>query len=181
VGAGRRVAVWHYEHCGLRIASEIAIPDLAPVAAGENADVRIALGEAVTHEQPEDAAIRVTERASRIRFPGVADYEVHGGERIVVRPDPATEDLSVSLFLLGSVWACLLHQRGSFPLHAGVTADGEGAVAFCGPRGAGKSSTVARLLNEGHRLVSDDLTRLDVGDEGPPLVWPSTARLKLSS
>jgi hypothetical protein len=122
----------------------------------------------------------VTHGECRILVPEVAEFVVGEGRRIVIHACPMVEPAVLRLFLLGSAWGGLLHQRGAVALHAGVTADGDGAVAFCGPPTAGKSSTVSWLMRHGHGLVSDDLSRLELPDCGPPLVWPSTARLKLS-
>jgi hypothetical protein len=172
--------VWRYEHCGLRVASECVIAGLTPSASTGEADVRVVVA---GHAQSVAAGPRATWLPGgrcRIRFPGVGQFEVCGGEEVAVRPERGASEAQVSLFLLGAVWAALLHQRGAFALHAGVVADGEGTIAFCGPRGAGKSSAVAQLLRRGHTLVSDDLTRLDVREGAPPLVWPSTRRVKLT-
>ena len=169
----------HYQHCGLRIASECAIPELDPVDSGEDVDVRVVLGQAAPGggDAPTFSA---SHGECRIWLPEIGHYDVSAGKQIVVRPRSEAEPARVALLLLASPWAALLQQRGSFALHAGVTSDGDEAIAFCGPQGAGKSSTVAKLVDEGQSLVSDDLTRLEVGDDGPPLVWPSAPRLKLS-
>jgi hypothetical protein len=106
---------------------------------------------------------------------------VSSGETICLREEPDARPQLVRLYLLGSAWGALLHQRGELALHAGVTAQPDGdALVFCGPQGAGKSSLVAALLRRGHLLVSDDLTRLEIPPNGPPQVWPALPRLKLS-
>jgi hypothetical protein len=168
-----------YEHCGLRIASDRPLHELDPVDVADDFDVRVVWGDAGP-EGGETPALAVTDGECRVWFPETGHYEVREGREIVVRPRPGAEPARVTLFLLGTVWAALLHQHGSFAFHAGVVAVRDEAIAFCGPRGAGKSSTVAWLVAQGHGLVSDDLTRLDVGEEGPPLIWPSAPRLKLS-
>jgi hypothetical protein len=128
----------------------------------------------------ECTAFVVSEGECRFSIPEVGRYDVCGGGRIMVRPFPLAEPALVRLFLLGSAWAALLHQRGAFALHAGVTANGDGAVAFCGPPAAGKSSAVAWLIRRGHSLASDDLCRLELSALGQANVWPSTPVIKLS-
>jgi hypothetical protein len=65
-------------------------------------------------------------------------------------------------YLLGSIMAILLNQRGRLVLHASVISiDGYG-VAFLGASGAGKSSTAAAFLAHGHRILVDDLAAIEL-------------------
>ena len=77
--------------------------------------------------------------------------------------------------------AALLYQRGELALHAGVVAIDGGAVAFCGPSSAGKSTSAAWFARRGYPVVSDDLCRVAMGPGSLPCVWASTPRLKLSA
>jgi hypothetical protein len=174
--------MWHYKHCGLRVVSDLPVPELEPPRgndADNDADVRVALG-AVAAAEGDRPTFVASERECRVFAPRAGRYEVSEGRRIRIRPYPLAEPVVMRLVLLGSAWGALLHQRGAFALHAAVTSSGDGAVAFCGPPAAGKSSTAAWLVQRGHPLISDDLCRLDVPAVGSPQVWPSTPRLKLS-
>lgn len=173
---------WRYAHCGLTIVSEWPIPELAAVAAssGVPADVHVVVRQDATREHGE-STVCVTDGECRFSVPEAGEFVISSGRRIMILPYPSADPALVRLFLLGSAWGALLHQRGAMALHAGVTADGGGASAFCGPPAAGKSSTVTWLLQHGHVLVSDDLTRLELPPHGPPQVWPSVPRLKLSA
>ncbi len=174
---------WCYAHCGLTVVSDWPVPELAAVSAtssGGASDVQVIVREGSTRERG-GSTFSVADGECRFSVAEAGEFVVSSGRRIVVRPHPAADPELVRLFLLGSAWGALLHQRGDMALHAGVTADPSGASAFCGPPAAGKSSTVTWLLQHGHALVSDDLTRLELTPHGPPLVWPSTPRLKLSA
>ena len=119
--------------------------------------------------EPEDPLVRgrlpggrvrisaVPERAV-LRVDGVGTFEVEGGTRIGFAPEPGARRGPESRFLRATVAGLLLAQRGQFALHASAVAVAGVAVALCGPRGAGKSTTALRLEQRGHTLVTDDLT-----------------------
>lgn len=52
-------------------------------------------------------------------------------------------------------------------------------VMFSGHSGAGKSTTVAWLMQQGWRLVADDVSRLHWPESGAPLVYPGLPHVKL--
>lgn len=109
------------------------------------------------------AAHLVADRATAVlTVPEVGAFAVAGGRSI--RFEPAAADVPaglVSMWLHGSVAALLLAQRGRFALHASVVeVDGSG-IALTGERGAGKSTTALRLVQRGHRLVTDDVSPMD--------------------
>src|SRR4051812_29711770 len=168
--------VWRYEHCGLRVDSDVELPELRQASRGE-CDVRVTQQQAAPPPAP---GFDVSDGRCRFTAPGAGSFEVRSGREIVVRPVESADAAMVRLFLLGSAWGAVLHQRGHIALHAGVVALDGRAFAFCGASGAGKSSVVAGLLRRGSALVSDDLPRLDLPADGPPLVWPSVSRLKLA-
>lgn len=65
---------------------------------------------------------------------------------------------------------------GHEALHAGCVVGATGAVAVAGPRGAGKTSLVLALVEEGARFLADDVVALAIDGDcvlanpGPPLV-----------
>lgn len=107
-----------------------------------------------------------------LRVDGVGTFEVERGVRIGFAPARDATPGAEARFLRATVVGLLLAQRGEFALHASVAALGGAAVALCGRSGAGKSTTVLRLEQRGHQLVTDDLTALTLADE--VLVEPLT-------
>jgi hypothetical protein len=169
-------------HDGLRVVSDLYLPELGPAVHADTCtepDVRVVL-EAPLRNPVCEKTLEVSPGRCRFQAPDVGSYEVRDGREIMVRPFPRAPSQLVRLFTVGSAWAALLQQRGAMALHAGVVTASDGAVAFCGPPSAGKSSIVAWLTRRGHGLISDDLCRVEVSAEGRPQVWPSTPRLKLS-
>ena len=109
-----------------------------------------------------------------IQVNGIGAFEVEHGSRIRSRLEDGAPSHAVSYWLHSAVASLLLAQRGQFALHASVVEVGGVAVAVCGERGAGKSTTALRLAQRGHPLVTDDVSVLRPGDgvKVHPLGYP---------
>jgi hypothetical protein len=73
----------------------------------------------------------------------IARYLVSEGREIVIERVPGGSDDAVRVFLFGSVFGALLHQRGVLPLHGSAVMPSRGATIFAGPSGSGKSMLAA--------------------------------------
>lgn len=173
-----------YALCGLKVVSELPLPDLLPwTGDGRAPDVEIRLGEVT--ERLENAAYDVppfqaaTDGVCRVSVAGVATYEIVRGRRITVQPHSGAAHTDIRVFLLGTAFGLLFHQRGLLPLHAGCVAIGGRAVAFSGRSGEGKSTLAAAFLRHGYPVLADDVTVVDTDAPDGPLVLPSIPRIKL--
>lgn len=171
---------WYYTYSGLRVVSELHLPEWGPFEEPwllDKPDVFIrAEGPPL---EPEERWPLLTADHYRFSILDIGRYWVRHGQEILVAPATGAGGREVRLFLIGSAWGALCYQRGLFPLHASMIRIGNGVVAFCGATGAGKSTMAAWLTSRGYPLVVDDLCRVDLLVEGPPRVWPSAPRLKL--
>lgn len=107
------------------------------------------------------------ERVLRYELEGVGCFIVDvPAASIVLYPDGAPSPGRIEHVLVNAVLGYLAGLRGLTCLHASVAArDGE-AVVFAGPSGVGKSTALARRLDEGWRLLADDVAVLRRGDGG---------------
>ena len=168
-----------YRAFGLTIASRLPLPELRE-GVGEP-DVAVVSG-SVPSELPDAVrkGVRFQVAPGRLwlQVDGVARYLARGGTQIVVDRAAGAPDDSVRLFLLGSVFAALLHQRGVLPLSASAVAMEGGSAVFMGLSGAGKSTLAAGFHKRGYRVLTDDLCAISFR-AGQPLVWPAYPLLKL--
>lgn len=74
---------------------------------------------------------------------------------------PGETSQSAAYYFTGPVLAFLLRRSGRTLLHGSVVTSAQGAVAFLGHSGAGKSTTAAAMLKQGFATVTDDVITLD--------------------
>jgi hypothetical protein len=112
-----------------------------------------------------------------LSVPNVARFEISNGERIVVDPAPGAGERELRVFLLGSAFGALLHQRGMLPLHANSIAVEGHAIAFLGHSGAGKSTLAHWFQRRGFPVLADDVSAISL-DSGAT-AYPGVPRLRL--
>lgn len=181
-----RHGVGLYSVAGLRVESEVVLPGLisVPDLAMQEADVSIATGavpDALEDASQSGPTWQSTDNRFLLRIPNIARFLLSDGRRIVVETEQGTPQQEVAIFLLGTVFGILLHQRAQIVLHASSVRVGDKAVIFCGPSGAGKSTLAAALVQRGYPLVSDDLCALALEEGRTPHVQPDGRQLKLWS
>jgi hypothetical protein len=106
-------------------------------------------------------------------------FLVENGQQITLQRNPAAVDERLCAHFLATVIVALMRQRGQLVLHANVVMTPRGAVAISGESGAGKSTAVAALVSRGCRMVTDDVTVLQLGDNGQLLVLPGIPKMNL--
>jgi hypothetical protein len=166
-----------YALFGLTVRSEIPLPlPSAPLEAA--ADVEVARGaiDAAPGSPPGYSQIA---GGTLLTVEKVGRFLIREGSQILVEADPTTSERNVRLFLLGSAFGALLHQRGLMPLHANAIVLEGRAFAFCGHSGAGKSTMAAWFHDRGHAVLADDVCVIGFGDDGAPLAYPGVPRLRL--
>jgi hypothetical protein len=116
-----------------------------------------------------------------VRWDTVGEFIVAAdGRRITCRRLENSADESFQVYLLGQALSFALVKQGFEPLHATVVVVDDQAVAFLGDHGFGKSSLAASFLENGHRLLTDDLLMLRESSDGI-LAYPGPPRIKLFS
>lgn len=172
-----RAAGFNYRVFGLAIRSDIPLPELFEAESAGEADVSIRIGPVADKDC--EPGLRVDGGALLLTIPEIARYRIQDGCEIIVEPEPLAPERNVRLFLLGSAFGALLHQRGLLPLHANaIEIDGK-AVAFMGESGAGKSTLAAWFHDEGYRIIADDVCVVGFSDEGAAVAHPGLPRLRL--
>jgi hypothetical protein len=175
-----------YNAYGLTIASSVEIPEM-PEAGDcdpQEADIVIRLG-TVPDELDDSLAQAKVYQASAsellLEIEDVGRYLVSHGREVTIEPAPTATSHDVRVFLLGTCFGALLHQRGALVLHASGVGTARGAVLFAGASGAGKSTLLAELMRRGYKMMVDDVTAItrDPQNGGELVVMPSYARTRL--
>jgi len=168
----------HYYVFGLRVRSTLPLPELISAADTDLPDVTISCGP-VPEANGAQPGLSVVDGALVLVIVGIAKFRIESGERITVEPEPGVPDRNVRLYLLGSAFGALLHQRGLLPLHANAIEIGSKAVAFMGSSGEGKSTLAAWFHDRGYRVVADDVCVVRLAPDCRAYASPGQQRLRL--
>jgi hypothetical protein len=171
-----------YRIAGLSVASEIDLPGLVTIDAAPQAEVTIRFGpapETLAGVTVSGASWQIAGKLLLFRIPDIARFLLIDGGEIVVAPESEAAVADIPVFILGTVFGILLHQREQVVLHASAVEVSGQAVLFCGASGAGKSTLAAALTQRGYPLVTDDFCALTLDGAGAPLAQSDGRQLKL--
>jgi hypothetical protein len=174
--------VYSYRVSGLAVASEVNLPGLIPGDPARTADVTIRRASVPMALADAEAIGPTWQRdANRflLRIPHIARFLLEDGRSILFEEEQDAEPRDVAVFLSGSVFGILLHQRNHIVLHASAVLVGGKAVLFCGMSGAGKSTLAAALGEHGHPLIADDQCAIEIGEDGVPRIQADGRQLRL--
>ena len=174
--------VHSYRICGISVASEIVLPGL--IAGGPESIPQVTIRQGPVPEALHEATMtgptwQIAGKRFLLSVPNVARFLLKNGDEIVFAPESEVSLEDVPIFILGTVFGILLHQRQQIVLHASTVEVNGKAVAFCGPSGAGKSTLAAALAQRGYRPITDDVCAVTLPPNGPPIVHPDGRQLKL--
>ncbi len=158
---------------GLAVHSELALPDL-PTAEEGSPPAHVRYGRVPTQDAPVRAG---ADGSLSLQIPDVGRFLVSGGDSIVIDPAPGAAERELRVYLLGSAFGALLHQRGLLPLHANCIELKRRAVVFLGRSGAGKSTLAHWFLRSGYKVLADDVSAIAVGEQA--IALPGMPRLRL--
>lgn len=186
---------WYRAH-GLAICSEIelAMQPGAPAFARPDVVLRRGAERAIPSDDPPGdrlAGLRKPDGTLRyslcrdgdravLRYPGLCDFvgDGHLGD-VTVHLHPGADPGLIPVLAAGALLAVHLRLRGELVLHASAVQLGDGALAFVGASGMGKSTLAALLCMSGHGLVTDDVLRVDLTDGSVVRVHPGSTESRL--
>jgi hypothetical protein len=171
----------HYDAAGAVIAAQLMLADLRdlPQQQGVSPDVWIrrgALPEHLERAQLVGPAYEANETSFLLTTPQLR-CRVDNGREVTVDAMRETDRATVETLLLGAPLVALCYQRGLLPLSATAIEVDDGAVAFVGASGSGKSTIGAFLARRGYALLSDDL--LPVLAEPDPTAYTYRCRSRM--
>ncbi|WDZ55578.1 dephospho-CoA kinase [Paenibacillus polymyxa] len=169
-----------YTAFGLRIASELNLPELllaAPEEAVEDVVIR-QVDLTAWSGQLEQANFVMLDERFMFQIPGTAIYAVREGKEIEVSIFSGADPDTVRLFVLGTCMGALLMQRRILPIHGSAVVIGGRAYAFVGESGTGKSTLAAAFRQAGYQMVSDDVIAVKATTSSA-IVYPAYPQQKL--
>lgn len=170
---------WSY---GLKIESDFLLPELELVTVEDKPDIIIRKGIVPpTLEDAIEKGVRFEASTDKflLKIDNIAKFYVTKGTEIIVQPYNGSDDADIRVFLLSSVFAALLDQRGCLVLHgACIEIDGKG-ILFTGFSGTGKSTLAAAFYKKGYRILADEICAINFSQTGIPIAIPSFPKLNI--
>ena len=169
-----------YRYSGMLIGSQMELPEWVPFAVdpADEVDICLAIDPNLPGPAHDDGASHWDGETLSFTIDDVGRWSVGAGTTIRIARFPGASDAAIRAFTLGSAWAAIGYQRGWAMLHGSCVEIGNKAVLFCGAQEQGKSTMAAALIARGHRLLVDDLARVE-RSEDVAQIYPSAPRLKL--
>ncbi len=139
---------------------------------------KVAEPRAVVSPDYADDFWQMNQREFAMQVEGVGRYYACDGREVEYAPELGVTRETLELYLNGSVYGAILHQRKILPLHgSSFVLDGKG-ILVCGEAGAGKSSVTASFVFNGAGFLTDDVTPMVIR-EGVPMIMALSDRIKL--
>jgi hypothetical protein len=113
-----------------------------------------------------------------LQISGVGDFYACYGNEVEFSLVKGTSKAVIELYLNGSVYGAILHQRMIMPLHASSFVFKNQGVILCGESGVGKSSLTTAFCQNGAQFLTDDVTPI-VFKDGIPYIQALSDRIKL--
>lgn len=126
----------------------------------------------------DDGFFKLNQNEFSMTVDGVGSFYASDGNYISLVIDPEASQASVELYLNGSTYGAILHQRKIMPLHGSCFVYNNMGIMLCGESGAGKSSLTASFCHNGSAFLTDDVTPI-VFSESLPFILPLSDRIKL--
>lgn len=171
---------YYYKAFGLNLESDLVLKGLFP--SDGPTEVRIVQGEVSVHFPEtlgENAYWSEGKDNFAFRIKGLGAFLINSGSEITIQNDTQMTDDRNELYILGTCMGVLLLQRGLIPMHGSALSMHNKQVIFTGDSGAGKSTITASLINLGYSFLADDISALQVEENGDAWIMPAFPKQKL--
>jgi len=122
--------------------------------------------------------IQINKNEFSLKLDKIAHFYARDGKYIRISPEEGCEQQSIEVYLNGSIYGAILHQRGIMPLHGSCFVFNDEGVMICGDSGAGKSSLTTSFCLNGGTFLTDDVTPI-LMKSAKPTIWAMSDRIKL--
>ena len=161
--------MYFYKFYGKRVQSDWELRQLLPQSEEEKAlpqEITIKEGIVPDATRREDACFaEIASPESHFGNPTMYMY-IANGDTIIYELRDRSHAGAVNAYLTGWGISILFYQRGAIGIHCSCVANEKGAVIISGASGAGKSTTTAHFLENGYHLVADDLSMVEIREDG---------------
>ena len=173
--------MYRYRLYGLSIISDLEFPQLV----AETSDMSEASEIRIEECEVPKSIINITDKKYDFStsFSWLSNLTtwlvVENGNRIGYRLKEGGRLQYLRTYILGFGMSMIAHQRGMLSIHCSAVADKDGAVLIAGESGAGKSTLTTAFLENGYRLMADDMAFVQTVDKKTSYAYPAFPFQKL--
>lgn len=172
--------MYYYRIYGMKIAADMEFRQL--VVCEDDAPIDIEIMEGTIsddiYEQEEKCQYIFGEQRGWL-INRTCYLEVTNGTKLVYKRKPGGNMMYLQTYILGYGMSMLAMQRGMLSIHCSALANDEGALLIAGESGAGKSTVTSAFLDQGYRLMADDMAWVEITEEQQVMVRPAFPYQKL--
>jgi len=151
---------------GIIIESDIYFPEL--IQSDKKADVKILYGDVPLHLEKNNVDfpfIEANENQYLLKLEKIGRLIVENGTKITIQKDDSASAHDLEKYVLTNIFGALSYQRGITPMHGGVFIHKDKGILISGNSGNGKSALLTALYSKGYKLISDDISNLEIIDD----------------
>jgi hypothetical protein len=126
----------------------------------------------------DDGFFRLNQNEFSMDVEDVGWFYASNGNYISMVLHPQATNATIELYLNGSTYGAILHQRKIMPMHGSCFVFDNRGIMLCGESGAGKSSLTAAFCLNGSSFLTDDVTPILFSNNNP-IIWAMSDRIKL--
>lgn len=189
--------MYFYYTYGISIRSDIELTELAfenNLRKSNRSDVTLRYGQVQNFsftptDTNNDLGFWFTADKAIVTSKQAGKFLVTGGDKVVLDLAPTATQQIINTLIIDILLPIVLHQRGLLLLHASAISYGDGAIAFLGQSGAGKSTMAVAMQTycgqsgsgtaASRTIFTDDMVVVDFDENGSPLVLPGISQIKL--
>lgn len=172
----------YYMIYGLTVASQITFPEAWEIDVPDEIDVEVVYGPMPDYIQAKkDKGYLTSIRGVKHRwfyFENEGDFLIEHGNKVTIKRHPNADEAHIRSLALGAGLGSALFQKDILALHGGAVVLDNQAIVVSGRCGAGKSTLVTALRNQGCLFLADDTVAL-VKEEGRFMAQPAYPQQKL--
>ena len=171
--------MYYYKLYGMKIKTDFDFPQLVSCDDDKESDIEIVCGEI-----PQDI---LDEKIKKYEFDMKRSwlnnltcyFVVENGDKITYSLKDGGKIMYLRSYLLGFGMSMIAMQRNMLSIHCSALADDNGAILIAGESGAGKSTVTKAFLENGYRLMADDMAWVETKKDGKSYAKPAFPFQKL--
>ena len=169
--------MYYYKLYGMKVESDLEFPQLPICKDDESVDVQILKAE-FSEEVAEKAKEKYYDFGREYsRFSNqTCQFQVYQGKKLTYALTGEGWPQYLQTYILGYGVSMIALQRDMLPIHCSALADEKGAILIAGESGSGKSTITTAFLNQGYRLMADDMALVDGENVYPAFPYQKLCR-----